>query len=134
MPRVAGATLALLALVVCAWFALGGVQATDTGRATTLLSRGRVSPGRGAEIRSLLDAAGTLNPDQTVNLLRGQLAYEQGLFTRATQTFLTVTRAEPQNLQAWLTLAHTSAHAPRDFVRALRQIARLLPPVPRTRR
>jgi predicted Zn-dependent protease len=107
---------------------------SDTSRATALLSQGRLSQHQVAEAGSLLATAGALNPDQTVNLLRGQLAYKEGLAARATRTFLAVTRSEPQNLQAWLALAHTSAHAPKDFVLALRHISQLLPPVPRTHR
>lgn len=131
--RIAALAAGCVALVACAWFALGAVQAIDTSRATALLSGRSISPRRADEVRSLLDTAGTLNPDQSVNLLRGQLAYRQGHIGRARGILLSVTQAEPQNLQAWLQLAHDSDSVT-YFRLALTRINRLLPPVPRARR
>ncbi len=124
----------LLALATCAWFGLAAVQATDTNRATAVLSGGPVTPRLAAQARSWLATAGTLNPDQTVNILRGELAYAEGHQARSMQILNSVARAEPQNLQAWLALAHRAGHYPKLFLEALRRISGLLPPLPRTNR
>jgi hypothetical protein len=131
--RIAGLALGCVAVLACAWYALGAIQALDTTRATALLAGETIGPRAAAEVRSLLPTAGTLNPDQTVKLLRGQLAYEQGHTSQARQIFLSVARAEPENLQAWLLLAHTS-HSTRYLRPALARVNQLLPPIRHPRR
>lgn len=131
--RIAALAIGCVAVLACAWYALGAVQAINTSRATALLSGRPISPRRAAEVRSLLDTAGTLNPDQTVNLLRGQLAYAQGHVSQARRIFVSVTQAEPQNLQAWLQLAYHS-QSTRYFLLALSRVDQLLPPVRQARR
>lgn len=131
--RIAALALACVAVLACAWFALGAVQAIDTSRATALLTGRSIGPRRAAEIRSLLDTAGTLNPDQSVNLLRGRVASARGRIVQARQIFLSVARAEPQNLEAWLQLAFNS-RATSYFLLALSRVNQLLPPVRQPRR
>jgi hypothetical protein len=131
--RIRAGAIGCVAALVCAWYVLGAIQAIDTNRATALLSAGSIGPRKAAEVRSLLDTAGTLNPDQRVNVLRGQLAAKQGHIVRARQIFSSVTRTEPQNLQAWLQLAY-HPRSTSDFLRALSRIDQLLPPVPQPRR
>ena len=110
MSTPARAALAALAVVVCAWFALGFVQARDTGRATSLItSTATVGAGDAARARSLLSSAGTLNPDQTVDILRGVLQVRTQQFAAAQRTLLAVTRREPMNLDAWVQLAFAAA-------------------------
>ena len=110
MSTPARAALAALAVVVCAWFALGFVQARDTGRATSLItSADTLGAGDAARARSLLSSAGTRTPDQTVDILRGVLQVRTQQFAAAQRTLLAVTRREPMNLDAWVQLAFAAA-------------------------
>jgi predicted Zn-dependent protease len=123
-------TLVAVALVVAAWFALGVRQAVNTTRATALITGpGQLTPARGHDARSLLDSAATLNPDRTVNLLRGELALAQNHNASAQRILLALTHSEPQNLDAWVQLAYAAA---RNHDRALlvltgRKISALYP-------
>jgi predicted Zn-dependent protease len=100
------------ALVVCAWFAVGIRQAVNTNRATALVGGGtRLTGPEVRRARSALDAAGSLNPDLGVELLRGQLAFDQHRWVAAERIFMSVTRREPMNLQAWTALAYAAAGA-----------------------
>jgi predicted Zn-dependent protease len=116
--------------LACAWFVLSGVQAVNTNRAAEVVSGSSISRAHARQARRWLATAATLNPDQTVNILRGELAYAEGRDARALDILTSVTRAEPQNLEAWLALAHRAGHQPNLFRAALHRIAQLLPPVP----
>jgi hypothetical protein len=106
MQRILVLGLAGLALLVSAWFALAWVQARDTARADALLSgSGQLSPAALTRARSLLDSAGTLNPDRTVDLLRARLAADQHHYAAAVRILESITRSEPQNVLAWEQLA-----------------------------
>ena len=95
----------------CAWFALGIVQSIDTTRATTIVSSSApMTAQRAAHARSLLDSAQTLNPDQTVTMLRGELASELNQPARAVALLESVTASEPLNADAWVTLARVALH------------------------
>jgi predicted Zn-dependent protease len=99
----------VIALVCCAWFALGARQAIDLSRATAIASQQRpLGPKQVRRARSLLDEAGTLNPDQQVNVVRAELAIDQGENSRARQILHAVIHREVNNLQAWLTYARAS--------------------------
>ena len=77
-------------------------------------------------MRSLLRSAGTLNPDLTVDTLRGQLALDENRDRRAAQIFAYVTRREPMNLDAWVLLAQATQQNDRQtFARAIRVIGKL---------
>lgn len=105
------ASLVVLCLVAAAWFGLGIRQAHDTARATAVISKGDpVTPAQARRVSSWLDAAGWLNPDRQVAILRGELAALVGQPRRAEQIFEQVTRAEPENLLAWLALAQAALH------------------------
>jgi hypothetical protein len=130
---VAARGLALVvAVVACAWFALGVRQAHDTDAATSLITAGgsgALRAGAAAHAASLLDAAGQLNPDRGVDLLRSQLAVRQGHPARGRALALAVTRAEPQNIQAWIAYGRASPDDPAGFGEALRHLNELAPPV-----
>jgi hypothetical protein len=97
------------ALFVCAWFALGIRQAHDTQQAMTIVGvQPHASAAQARRVNSLLSAAGLLNPDQEVNVLRGQIALERGDARRARAILLAVTRREPRDLQGWLWLLHAA--------------------------
>jgi predicted Zn-dependent protease len=110
MSKLARASLAAAAACVCASFALGFVQARDTGRATSLLtSASTVNAADARRARSLLGSAGTLNPDLTVNILQGVLELRTGRYAAAERTLLSITRREPMNIDAWVQLAFAAA-------------------------
>lgn len=113
MPIVIARVAAVVAaLAVCVWFAVGVRQAVNTSRATALVGGGtRLTGPEARRARSLLSAAGTLNPDLGVELLRGQIDFDQHRWVAAERTFESVTRREPLNLQAWTALAYAAAGA-----------------------
>jgi hypothetical protein len=98
----------VLALVLCAWFGLGIVQAHDTNTATTIINEPGMSAKQAKHVRALLRGAGTLNPDLQVQLLRGRLALLENDRARAVGIFRDATRREPMNVQAWLLLAEAA--------------------------
>jgi hypothetical protein len=126
------ATVALGAAVLCAWFVLGAIQAHDENRATTLIdSSGTPSAATTSRILHLLDAAGTLNPDQDIALLRSQAQSRGGHDRAAVLTALGVTRAEPLNIDAWTVLAFAAQSVDPAQARLARaRQRRLAPPVP----
>jgi hypothetical protein len=121
----------IAALLVCAWFALGIRQSHDVDVASSLVtsSGGALAPPIARRAGSLLRAAGALNPDTTVALLRSHLALREGDRRRAQAIALAVVREEPQNIEAWVAYGSASAHDPPAFRRALRELERLAPPV-----
>ncbi len=126
------AGLLVLALVAIAWFALAVRQAQDTNGATALLSApAPLSAQQAQRARSLLSSAGTLNPDLTVDLLRGQLALDQHHSAAAERILESVTRREPLNFLAWTQLAFAAARRGdrRTLVVAARHLSALFPKV-----
>ena len=124
--------LAAGAVVLCAWFALGTVQAHDENRATALIDgSGTPSPALTARILNLLDTAGTLNPDRDIALLRSQAQTRAGRDAAAVRTAEGVARAEPLNIDAWTVLAFAAQPIdPAEARLARAHQARLAPPVP----
>jgi hypothetical protein len=120
--------LALLAIVASAWFALSIQQARDTARASAFITTHQsVTEREAAALDSLLSSAAALNPDETVDILRGRLVAERGDERQGEQLILRVTRDEPQNLDAWLSLAYSSPHNPPLFAFALGHLKLLDP-------
>jgi hypothetical protein len=120
--------IAVVALVVAAWFALGVRQARDTDHvAAAILALPRLSQAQANWLDSILAGAAFLNPDRQIDLLRSAVALASGHQPRAQRIAAGVTRAEPLNLQAWTQLARTSHGA--SAIRALKQVAALAPPV-----
>ena len=110
MHMFARALLVGLAVVVSAWFALACVQARDTRRATSLLTgTTTVSVKQAERARSMLDSAGTMNPDLTVEILRGVLEMDRHHYADAERTLLSVTEREPMNADAWAQLVFAAA-------------------------
>lgn len=117
-----------VALVACAWFALGLRQSTELNRATALLSgSGSLSRGQANRIRGLLDAAGTLNPDRQVEIMRGVLAEGQNQTRQALAIFERIVQAEPMNLSAWAYLTQAGLNNASVVRRAVAHIAELDP-------
>ncbi len=123
--------LLVLALVMAAWFALGIRQAQNTNQASALVAPGaRLTASQAAKASDLLDAAGFLNPDRQVEVLRAELRADRGDLSGARRILKGVVRTEPQNLAAWLALARSSAGDVTDFYAAAYAIHHLVPPVP----
>jgi len=124
---VRGLTL-VVAIVACAWFAVGIRQAHDTDAASAIVSGGhRLDAAAAARASSLLSGAAVLNPDRQVGLLRAELAAERGRRARAQRLALMVAHAEPRNVQAWLLLS--SIGTPYEAAVAVQRLAKLSPTV-----
>jgi predicted Zn-dependent protease len=123
-----------LATIVCAWFAIGIRQAHDTVKASSILSEGTpLDAGQAAHVAALLRGAKLLNPDEQVEVLRGELAVRGNDLAVARNILREVVRAEPMNLQAWVWLAKASSNDPSSFLLALLHINQLEPPVKQQR-
>jgi hypothetical protein len=118
----------VVAIVMVAWFLLGALQAHDISRATNIVSQsGPVTAAQAAQVSSLLSFAGTLNPDQEVNILRASLAASRNNSVSATRILLKVGREEPSNLEAWDLLAQLAGGDSKLELLALKHIAELDP-------
>jgi thioredoxin-like negative regulator of GroEL len=126
------AALAAGALVVCLWFALGIRQTTGLGRAEAVLgtSSHPLDADQANRARSALDEAATLNPDREVQMNRALLLLDRGQRTAARSLARQVTDAEPQNLEAWVTLAQTATTDPALFLETVHRIKALEPRLP----
>lgn len=124
------AMVAALALVVCAWFAVGARQALDTAAATAFVTTHTTATAAAQRrIDSVLKRAAWLNPDKTVAMLRGRLALEQGNVSGARRILTAVTRSEPDNVQAWVALGYAYVGDRPMYIRVLERIAGLDPRV-----
>jgi hypothetical protein len=124
----ARALLVILAVIACAWFAIGARQAHDLNAATHILSRSApLRPAQDRQVAALLNSAATLNPDHQVDVLRGQLATAEGQYARARQILLGVIHGEPKNLQAWIAYATAARNDPAAFNAAVIAVRRLIP-------
>jgi predicted Zn-dependent protease len=126
------ALLVAAALIVCAWFVLGASQARDTERAAAIVNATTtLTATDAARARSLLRSAGTLNPDLTLRVLRGQLAVDQNDNATAERVLSGVIRSEPMNIEAWVQLAIAANQKgdKRTFARAGHAVAALEPPI-----
>lgn len=111
-------------LVVCAWFGLGVVQTRDQNQARSLYQSSAHTQRDDPRVLALLRTAGVLNPDSTVELLRGGVAADQGNPSKARAIFDDIARREPRNISAWSAAARVGDGT------ALSHIAKLEPPVP----
>lgn len=105
-------TLLTGAVIVAAWFGLDWIQTRDIGRAQTLVGARKLTVAQAHQAASLLDAAGTLNPDRTVDITRAELYENRHDPTRAVGILERVTRDEPLNLEAWRELSIAAAGLP----------------------
>jgi predicted Zn-dependent protease len=129
--RVTSLICAVLALVVCAWFALGASQAINTSRASAIVSgASRLSSAEARRALALLHDAGTLNPDRNVDILRGQAYLASGNAKVARRVLSAVTREEPQNVEGWLWLAHASGTNAALLTSSLVHVRQLEPRLP----
>ena len=123
--------LVSLALVVCAWFALGIRHASHTESARSIVAH-QPLPDRArlAEAGAMLRTAGQLNPDAEVDVLRARLALDLRDPRGAERILAGVVRHEPENLEAWTGLALVARRIdPATYRRAAAAVRRLAPPV-----
>jgi predicted Zn-dependent protease len=105
----ARAAAASVAVLVCAWFVLGIRQAHDTNKVQSLVSStNTLSAQQAGHADALLRAAGTLNPDSTVDLLRAVVALREHQQQRAVPIIEAVAAREPMNVEAWTLLAEAA--------------------------
>jgi hypothetical protein len=94
---------ALLALVVCAWFAVGIRDSHKIATATAIVTaQGQPSASELAAADRALNGADLVNPDQQVDILRARVDLKRGANAAARRLLTAVTRREPQNLEAWI--------------------------------
>lgn len=122
---------AALALVVCAWCALGIVQASATDAARERAVHQRVYTRADiTELDRLLDRAGTLNPDRQVDVLRADALFARRDVAGARRLLVGVVGSEPDNLLGWQTIAIAFARIDPVLARRARaNLRRLSPPV-----
>jgi predicted Zn-dependent protease len=132
MPIWTRLVCAVLALVICAWFALGGIESHDINVATNLVGglqgRQKLTAAQAAQARSLLASAAVLNPDQQVNVLRARVALLRKERPLAVEILNRVLSEEPDYLDAWYGLA-TSASSGATVNRAIAHINQLQPAI-----
>ena len=118
---------AVLAFAVAGWFFTQARDTREIAQARALLSGPRVPTFLQIHrIRRLLGQARLLEPGQDVEVLRAQLAYEEGRRTEAAGILDGVLSAEPMNLEAWVLLAEVDPSR-RVLDTAVRHIERLDP-------
>jgi hypothetical protein len=128
----ARATAVLFALLCCAWFALSARQAHNVAVATSVVNA--KPPLTAPQVRratNSLNAAAWLNPDLGVDVLRGQLAIDQGRLVLARRILFGVIHREPKLLAAWQQYARASVHDPVAFYASqigIRRLVRLFAP------
>jgi predicted Zn-dependent protease len=126
------ASSAALALVACAWFALGIRQSSEVNHATAIVSglngQRKLTADQARHANSLLSSAVVLNPDLQVDVLRARVALLTDDRASAKRILVSVVRREPMNLDAWYGLA-TSAQDGATVTMALAHIAQLEPRV-----
>src|SRR5690348_8547698 len=97
--RIARVLIVCAGVVVCAWFVVGIRQAHNISRVTSIVEglngQNRLTAAQAADAISLLNAAATLNPDRTVDVLRARVALLRGDRARAKRILLGVVASEP---------------------------------------
>jgi uncharacterized protein HemX len=132
--QVIAARLLLLAVAIaaCAWFVLGVRAEHDQSTVSALINHHRsltAAQARAAEAQ-LADAR-TLNPDETLNILRAQVELRAGHDAKAAAIAKGIVRREPQNAGAWLALELMTLYSdPATYRQAQAHVRELLPPVP----
>lgn len=123
---------AALALVTCAWFAVGIRQSHAQESLVTLIrTHGSLAPAQAAHARHLIDEASSLNPDRDIDLLRAEVLQRTGDEAAATRLLEATVRAQPRDVDAWHLLSFTAFTVDRPLAdRAKQRVNELVPPVP----
>ncbi len=116
----------LLAALVCAWFVVGIRQTHDTAQAVAIVSSASaLTAQQAAHVESLLSSAGTLNPDNQLELLRGRVALLQNQRARAISILQDLVRREPLNIEGWIWLAVAAGGRGTVYRQAIANVQRL---------
>jgi len=118
--------LILAALLAGAWLATQA-RAARAEQELTKIAFENQDP---ADAPSLLEADRLLNPDRRPDLFEGVILGRRGDFPGAVAALRRVTRAEPENVEAWALLASAAKRTdPRLAAEAAATARRLAPPV-----
>jgi predicted Zn-dependent protease len=121
--------LIVAALLAGAWL----VVQTRAARAEEQLTHIAFENGDPAKARQYLDADRLLNPDRRPGLFEGVILGRRGDFPGAIAAIEKVTRAEPENIEAWALLASAARRTDPALARRAQAKAReLAPPVKRS--
>jgi hypothetical protein len=132
--RLVRAAVVVVSTAIAAWFAVGVRQAHGIAAAGSIVGGGaRVNAASARRATNLLSAAGQLNPDTQVDVLRAQLYLDLGNRPAARRVLERVVKEEPDNAVAWEWLAKASVGDPAEFYLAAFRIDQLVPPVHRQR-
>ena len=130
--RTVRAALALVALVVIGWLAVGLRSAVPETRAKEALTHRPLTSADRARVLSLLHDARTLNPDTRPRVTEGALLLISRKPRQATAVLRGVVAAEPRNAPAWSLLATAyRAYDPARSAAALARFRQLKPAVGR---
>lgn len=125
------ASAILTAMLVCGWFALGYHQASSLARAEAIIyAQPFTTAARARTAEQLLSDAQTLNPDDQVRVDRVHILLERHDWRDALPLAQSVVRDEPQNIEAWLWLAHSQETNAAGVLYALHRARELEPLVP----
>jgi len=131
VPIAARIVLVVLALVVCAWFALGVRAFKDENAADASITvPGAIAAAQARADRALLEEARVLNPDQNVDLIIAQLDARTGDRPAALTIAHRVARSEPENVNAWLLITELAPRSSAAYRQAAAHARLLAPPVP----
>ena len=118
---------AVLALCVAAWFVTQARDARELAQAHALLAGpGLPTTGQIHRLRRLLTQAKLLEPGEDTEVLRAQLALEEGRRGKAARILDAVLASEPSNLRAWVLLAEVDLNRA-SLELAVRHVAQLDP-------
>lgn len=124
-----------LALVACAWFALGIRSVHDSNQVTDLINAHNILTATQARqaLATLADAR-TLDPDESLNIQRAQVEFHSGDVRGAAAILEAVVRREPRYAEAWLVLELLTRQIdPATNRLAQAQVRQLVPPARRAR-
>lgn len=124
--------LAVLALVVAGWLAVGLRAAIPEARGLALAREGAVTPARQLEVQRRFRNARSLNPDSGPQVKEASFLLAKRRPREAARLLEPVLRDEPDNAEAWAILAGATERTDRRRnAQALAQLRRLKPPVRR---
>ncbi len=104
MTRIIRYAVAAIAVVVCAWFALGARQAHEIDTASTTPDVARAA--------SALTSAKFLYPGNDVRILQAQLDLKRRRYGDARRLLAKMIAAEPQNIFVWSVALDLAIDAP----------------------
>ena len=106
-----------VAAITCAWFVISAKQAHDVDAANSILTTSSkpLTAHQRRETASLIAAAGFLYPGQDVPILKARYFLTIGQDSRARSALVGITRAEPDNLTAWIQVGALAVVQPQAF-------------------